>query len=107
MIKEKTIMLTATKETRTSRVPLLRCAIVASTRPSIGAEGGKPSRLKRPPSVLVIEFRDEVYSALKSLLEAHGLSVLRATRGAEVAYASLQSRRHVAVTFPFRLMWRR
>jgi CheY-like chemotaxis protein len=85
VIMEKTIMLTATKETRTSHVPLPCCVMVASTRPSLRAECGKPSRLKRPPGVLVVDFRDEVYSALKSLLEAHGLSVLRATRGAEVA----------------------
>ena len=35
--------------------------------------------------VLVVEFRDEVYASLKSLLEAYGWEVARAASGAEVA----------------------
>jgi len=38
------------------------------------------------PRVLVIEFRDEVYSGLKSLLEEHGFEVERAALGATVAH---------------------
>jgi CheY-like chemotaxis protein len=99
MIKEKMIMLSATHETRTSRVPLPCCAMIASTRPSVGADSGKPNRRKRRPCVLVVEFRDEVYVALRSLLEAEGLSVVRATRGAEVAAKTRDLAPHLVLIY--------
>ncbi len=78
-------MLTATKETRPSHVPLPCGAMVESRRPSVRVDSWGPNRRKPPPCVLVVESRDDVYGALRSLIEAQGLRVLRATRGVEVA----------------------
>jgi CheY-like chemotaxis protein len=78
-------MLTATKEARPSHVPLPCGAMVESRRSSIRVDSWGPNRRKPPPCVLVVESRDDAYGALRSLIEAQGLRVSRATRGGEVA----------------------